>query len=203
MENQRIRISKTMLKSGMVQLLKEKSLSQITVYELCKVSQINRTTFYKYYGSPEELLNEIEADFLKQLDDEIKPVHTHAEAFSQKTHQEEHVSAQNSSVKNETSSDSLLPVLHHLYEQRELFCLLVRSLPAQEFASHLFSIPSIRAIFQNMTEESSYSETEEKYIRQFIFQGTFAMLYDWLDSENPEPAEKITEILEILKKKLW
>ncbi|MCC8106661.1 MAG: TetR/AcrR family transcriptional regulator [Clostridiales bacterium] len=202
MENQRIRISKTMLKSGMTQLLKEKSLSQITVYELCKVSQINRTTFYKYYGSPEELLNEIETDFLTQLDDEIQPVRTQAETPSQKGHQQGNLSLQNPHAADETDANSLLPVLHHLYEQRELFCLLVRSLPAQEFASHLFSIPSIRAIFQNMTEESSYSETEEKYIRQFIFQGTFAMLYDWLDSENPEPAERITEILERLKEKL-
>ncbi|MCC8137681.1 MAG: TetR/AcrR family transcriptional regulator [Clostridiales bacterium] len=202
MENQRIRISKSMLKSGMIQLLKEKPLSQITVYELCKVSQINRTTFYKYYGSPEELLNEIEADFLKQLDDEIKPVRTQAETFSQNNRQQDHLPAQNSSEKSETSANSLLPVLHHLYEQRELFCLLVRTLPMQDFASHMFSIPSIRAIFQNMTEESSYSETEEKYIRQFIFQGTFAILYDWLDSENPEPAERITEILETLKEKL-
>ncbi|MCD7735349.1 MAG: TetR/AcrR family transcriptional regulator, partial [Lachnospiraceae bacterium] len=171
-------------------------------YELCKVSQINRTTFYKYYGSPEELLNEIEVDFLKQLDDEIKPVSAQTETFSPKNRRQDLLPTQNSSEKNENSANSLLPVLHHLYEQRELFCLLVRSLPAQEFASHLFSIPSIRDIFQNVTEESNYSETEEKYIRQFIFQGTFAMLYDWLDSENPDPAEGIAEILERLKKKL-
>jgi len=202
MENQRIRISKTMLKSGMIQLLKEKSLSQITVYELCKVSQINRTTFYKYYGSPEELLNEIEADFLKQLDDEIKPVRTQAETLSPKARRQDHLSEQNHGMEDETSANSLLPVLHYLYEQRELFCLLVRTLPMQDFASHLFSIPSIREIFQNVTEESSYSETEEKYICQFIFQGTFAILYDWLNNENPEPAARITEILETLKKKL-
>ncbi|MCD8335670.1 MAG: TetR/AcrR family transcriptional regulator [Lachnospiraceae bacterium] len=199
MENQRIRISKSMLKSGMIQLLKEKSLSQITVYELCKVSQINRTTFYKYYGSPEELLNEIEADFLLQLDNEIKPVRTPADMSSQKSKHQGNLSLQSPHAADEAETNSLLTVLHHLYEQRELFCLLVRSLPAQEFASHLFSIPSILAIFQNMTEESRYSETEKKYIRQFVFQGTFAMLYDWLDSENPEPAERITEVLETLK----
>ncbi|MCD7762003.1 MAG: TetR/AcrR family transcriptional regulator [Lachnospiraceae bacterium] len=202
MENQRIRISKTMLKSGMITLLKEKTLSQITVYELCKVSQINRTTFYKYYGSPEELLNEIETDFLKQLDNEIRPVRTQAETLSQKNRQQGNSTTQNRSAEDEANESSLLPVLHYLYEQRELFCLLVRTLPMQDFASHLFSIPSIRDIFQGMTEESSYSETEEKYIRQFIFQGTFAILYDWLDNENPEPAAKIAEILEKLKEKL-
>jgi len=51
MENQRIRLSKAMLKNGLLKLLKEKSLNEITICELCAVSGINRTTFYKYYGS--------------------------------------------------------------------------------------------------------------------------------------------------------
>lgn len=91
-------ISKTMLKTGLLKLLREKPLSQITVYELCKVSEINRTTFYKYYGSQEELLSEIESDFLRQLGEELK------QAITQ-------------------SDNALLLVLQHLYDQRELFCL--------------------------------------------------------------------------------
>ncbi|MCD8341716.1 MAG: TetR/AcrR family transcriptional regulator [Clostridiales bacterium] len=177
MENQRVRISKAMLKSGLLKLLREKPLSQITVYELCKVSQINRTTFYKYYGSQEELLNEIEMDFLRQLDEELKQVITQ-------------------------SCNALPLILQHLYDQRELFCLLVRSVPMQEFSTHLFAIPSIGVIFQNMIDESHYSETEVKYIRQFVFQGTFSVLYDWLNSANPEPVEKIADVLGLLKSKL-
>ncbi|MCD7724676.1 MAG: TetR/AcrR family transcriptional regulator [Clostridiales bacterium] len=177
MENQRIRISKAMLKSGLLKLLKEKPLNQISIYELCAVSQINRTTFYKYYGSQADLLNEIEADFLQQLDDELKPICTQ-------------------------SPNALLPILRYLYEQRELFCLLVRSLPMQDFSAHLFAIPSISIIFQNLADESSYSETQAKYIRQFIFQGTFTVLYDWLSSERPEPTEEIAKVLELMKSKL-
>ncbi|MCC8064921.1 MAG: TetR/AcrR family transcriptional regulator [Clostridiales bacterium] len=177
MENQRIRISKTMLKTGLLKLLREKPLSQITVYELCKVSQINRTTFYKYYGSQEDLLNEIETDFLGQLDGELKQV------IAQ-------------------SSNSVPLILQHLYDQRELFCLLVRSVPMQEFAAHLFALPSIGILFQNRVDEGSYSATEAKYIRQFVFQGTFSVLYDWLNSEAPEPVEEIANVLGLLKSKL-
>ncbi len=177
MENQRIRISKAMLKSGLLKLLKEKHLNQITVYELCKESQINRTTFYKYYGNQMDLLNEIEMDFLSQLNEELKSI-------------------------IEQNANALLPILSHLYEQRELFCLLVRSIPGHEFAMHLFSIPSICVIFQNMENESGYSETMAKYIRQFVFQGTFSVLYDWLNSEDPEPVTEIAEVLGLLKSKL-
>lgn len=177
MENQRIRISKAMLKTGLLKLLREKTLNQISIYELCEVSQINRTTFYKYYGSQTDLLNEIEADFMAQLDEELKPI------IAQ-------------------SPNALLPVLNHLYEQREKFCLLVRSMSVQEFATHLFSIPSISTIFQNMIDASCYSPTETKYIRLFVFQGTFSILYDWLNSDEPEPVTEITEVLGLLKSKI-
>ncbi len=53
-----------------------------------------------------------------------------------------------------------------------------------------------------MLDESNYSETEVKYIRQFVFQGTFSILYDWLNSDDPEPVEKIADVLGLLKSKL-
>ncbi len=177
MENQRIRLSKAMLKAGLLKLLKEKPLGQITVHELCIVSQINRTTFYKYYGSQTELLNEIESDFLNQLDESLQEIITQ-------------------------NSNALLLVLQYLYEQRELFCILTRSVPVQEFSSHVFSVPNIRVIFQNMIDESNYSDTEVKYIRRFVFEGAFSVIYGWLNSEDPEPAAEIADVLGLLKDRL-
>ena len=60
MENQRIRLSKAMLKNALMRLLKEKPIEKISIYELCAAAQINRTTFYKYYGSQYELLADTE-----------------------------------------------------------------------------------------------------------------------------------------------
>ena len=71
MENQRIRLSKTLLKNALVHLLQKKPLNKISVLEICETAQINRTTFYKYYGSQTDLLNEIESDFLAQLDESL------------------------------------------------------------------------------------------------------------------------------------
>ncbi|MCD8299639.1 MAG: TetR/AcrR family transcriptional regulator [Clostridiales bacterium] len=177
MENQRIRVSKAMLKSGLLTLLREKPLNQISVSELCSVSQINRTTFYKYYGSQMDLLNDVENDFLTKLDGDLKSIIAKSE-------------------------NALISVLNHLYERREIFSLLVGSLPPQDFAMDLFAIPSIGTIFQNMTNEENYSETESKYIRRFVFQGTFTVLCDWLCSEDPEPVAEIAGILMVLREKI-
>ena len=35
MENQRVRLSKMLLKNALIKLLKEKPLEKITIYELC------------------------------------------------------------------------------------------------------------------------------------------------------------------------
>lgn len=178
MENQRIRLSKTMLKTALLKLLKDKTLNQISIYELCNTAQINRTTFYKYYGSQQDLLNEIEADFFVQLDNDLRAILDH-------------------------NPNALFSVLNHLYEQRETFNILVQSIPSQEFAFHLFEIPSIDRIFQNMVNASCYSEKEAPYIRKFVFQGTFAILCDWLSNDTPEPASEIAEVFQLLRQKLY
>lgn len=174
MENQRVRLSKTMLKNALVQLLQEKPLDKVSVLEICQTAEINRTTFYKYYGSQTDLLEEIESDFLGQLDEKIGLV-----------------------LRN--STDAITDVLGSLYEQRSVFCTLVRAVPGQQFAAHLLALPSLNAIFQNLEVSEGYEEHQAKYVRRFISQGTFAVLCDWLGSDDPEPLDEIAAVLETMR----
>lgn len=66
-ENQRVALSKRLLKEGVMKLLKKKSIGDITVTELCNAAEINRTTFYRHYQTPHDVLLEIEFDFVKKL----------------------------------------------------------------------------------------------------------------------------------------
>lgn len=177
MENQRVRLSKKMLKDALVDLLQEKPLSKISVIEICETAQINRTTFYKYYGSQLDLLEDIEADFLSQMDDQV------------------------SLVLNE-SPNAVIAVLESLYDKRRIFCTLVNAVPGQEFADHFFALPNIGLIFESLAEFGGLSERDEGYIREFICQGIFAVLCDWLGKENPEPISEIADVFGVLKSKL-
>lgn len=47
-ENQRIAITKGLLKESLLHLLKKKKIDRITITELCQESGINRSTFYRY-----------------------------------------------------------------------------------------------------------------------------------------------------------
>lgn len=46
------------LKESLMKLLKEKSISTITVKEICVLADINRSTFYSHYLDQFDLLNQ-------------------------------------------------------------------------------------------------------------------------------------------------
>ena len=66
-ENQRIALTKRLLKESLLQLMEEKNIQNITVSELCERSEINRSTFYNHYGCPADVLKEIEMNVIADL----------------------------------------------------------------------------------------------------------------------------------------
>ena len=66
-ENQRVRLTKRLLKEALIELLENKPLKSITITDICTLAEINRTTFYKYYASEYELYADIENDFLEMI----------------------------------------------------------------------------------------------------------------------------------------
>lgn len=70
-ENQRVKLTKKILKESLGKLLQTKSLHSISVRELCEAAEINRSTFYKYYGTPNDLFSEIQNDFLTHINESL------------------------------------------------------------------------------------------------------------------------------------
>ena len=112
MENQRIRVIKTMLKNALMQLLEKKPIEKITIYELCDKAQINRTTFYKYYGSQYDLLSDIENDRFGRLEELL-------------------------SERGAVGEDILCRVLEALHEDEKSYKILINALPDKDFSAKL------------------------------------------------------------------
>lgn len=66
-ENQRVQLTKRLLKEALLKLLQEKPLDQISVSELCRVADINRATFYNHYAIPRDVLREMEQEIAAEL----------------------------------------------------------------------------------------------------------------------------------------
>lgn len=55
----RVKYTKMIIEKSFVELLKVKQLNKITVKELCDLSEINRSTFYKYYDDIFDLFDKM------------------------------------------------------------------------------------------------------------------------------------------------
>ncbi len=67
--NQRIRITKQLMREGLLRCLQTRPIEKITISELCRESGINRATFYHHYESPQDILLEIGWEYAEKIRD--------------------------------------------------------------------------------------------------------------------------------------
>lgn len=65
--NQRVALTKRLIQEALLRLLKKTPLAKVSVCALCEEAQINRTTFYRHYETPDDVLSEIAADAVQQF----------------------------------------------------------------------------------------------------------------------------------------
>lgn len=179
LENQRIRLSKKMLKDSLVRLLSEKSIHKISVIELCNGAQINRTTFYKYYGSQYDLLGDMENDVLTQIDDYL------------------------SIDKNaDDNAGRLVKTMTFINGNIDLCRILLNNNVDPEFPEKLIKLPSIRQLVARQLPDK-YSEEELAYIFDFVVNGGFSIIRKWINKENRETPEEVSVFLNDITMKLF
>jgi len=178
-ENQRVRITKKMLKDCLVRLLSNESIHKISVREICDGAQINRTTFYKYYGSQYDLLEDMENDVLTLINNYL---HT------------------DYSIDDYTQQ--LIKVLDFINENIDLCRVLLNNSVDPDFPEKLIYLPSIQQIISRNLPDK-YSEDEMAYVFDFIINGGFSVIKKWLNKNNRESPERIAALLNITIVKLF
>lgn len=69
--DRRIKYTRLMLKESLMKLLKDKSISSITVKELCALADINRSTFYSHYSDQYDLLTQVEEEIIQDMNETL------------------------------------------------------------------------------------------------------------------------------------
>lgn len=67
-ENRSVRNTKRRLREGLLRLLEEKPINEISVKELAELVDVNRGTFYFHYQDIYDLLRDMEQDFFENFD---------------------------------------------------------------------------------------------------------------------------------------
>lgn len=65
--DRRSKYSQKMIREALFKLLDEKNLSSITVTDVCRLADVNRGTFYKYYRDVPDLFLQIKTAFFQEI----------------------------------------------------------------------------------------------------------------------------------------
>lgn len=104
----RVRYTKMVIRQALLSLLKEQTIDKITVADICRLSEINRATFYRHYENQYSVLFELEDDLLGQIPGSDDP------------------------------EDRLVKVFTAFGEKREEWTLLLSAHPEKSFSARLY-----------------------------------------------------------------
>ena len=168
-EDRRITMTKRMLKDALTQILRETDIYHVSIRELCRHADVNRTTFYKYYGSQFDLLADMENDMIVFLSDTIR----------------EHAAEPARII--ETACE-------YLENHLEFGRLIINNNADPLFPQKLFSLAVLREVaLKKFTGQLDPAMLE--YLYNYITYGAYRIICVWLNKEQREPPEIIAQVL--------
>ncbi|MCM1190282.1 MAG: TetR/AcrR family transcriptional regulator [bacterium] len=172
--NQRVKVTRRMLREGLLRLLKEKDLNKINITELCHEAGVNRTTFYRYYELPGDILLEMQGELFEGI-------------F--RTFQEP------------LTADDIERFFVRLSEQSDLARLLFQHTPEADWPKIFNRIyqnlpdKTTTKLFQNPDEDNS------RLLSAYLAGGTYFLARQWIMEDIPISPKEVANIaLNILEK---
>ena len=170
--NQRVVLTKRLLQEALLRLMNKKPLDKITVKELCEESGINRTTFYRHYGVPRDVLIDMEADFSNQLRERFDVTKI-----------------------NDISSYSE-ELLTYLYNHSDILKILILNNSADDFMRMINSM--FEKVLQSKSKYPAISGAADdniKLISTYIAGGGYFMLRRWLLEDIKKTPKELSDLI--------
>lgn len=67
-DSRRVKMTKKLLKSSLIELMKDTPLHSITIKDICDGADVNRSTFYRHYDTQFDLYDDIIADISADIE---------------------------------------------------------------------------------------------------------------------------------------
>lgn len=176
-ENRRVAMTKRMLKDSLVELLKQKDIYHITIRELCLNADINRTTFYKYYSSQFELLNEMEDDIINVISTTINQNIRHFEQI-------------------------VVLICKYFEDNLDFMRMLINNNIDNKFAQKMLSIDIVKYAFYKEAADM-FTPSEIEYLYEFMQYGSFQMICHWLNKDNRESPQVLARLMKRIATRNW
>lgn len=174
----RIRYTKMVIKNSFIALLKDYPVNRITVTDVCNLAEINRATFYKHYTDCFDLLDKIELDMIKELQQLLQ------------------------GSKNKNLTDLFINIFDEIKKDSSLYLVVTSNHGNPSFPNRILNMfyDEMISLFDQKTPSISINKKEWLYF--FSANGCAGLLSHWITSGMKEDTKELAEYIKQLLEKI-
>lgn len=171
-ESRRVQMTKRLLNDSMLELLKEKPPEKLTVSEICRSADVNRSTYYKYYTDPlqqYEMAKQQTIDGISEL----------IESYDFKK-----------LVAKKELRKFVMTILDYVEEHIEI----VRALDKYSGVEFWYGLST--RIGESFLKGSNHNIEPPEDIMEmgaFVFTGSYALIFRWVNMGQPKDKEALAD----------
>lgn len=165
----RVKRTKRLIDTAMLELIKEKPVEKITPTELCRRAEINRNTFYSHYKSTSEVLENIETDLISTVDSSLS--------------------------ENKNPVDAITELCNLLKSNKMLSNLIFSKNTGAKLMKCVFDITNKFNMAKMSNEPNNLSDNYKQMLSSYTIMGSAAALECWVKNGMKEEPKDIAEFI--------
>ena len=170
--NQRFKGTEQTIRNAFLELLGEQSLDRVTVGDICKKANVNRSTFYAHHDSAASLLEKMDADMSRQLTELFKAAENEEGPYHDRY---------------------LMPYLLFLQEHKAFYRAYFRNSETYNFKHDLLSFARM-AILHRLKNISEDPERVELTLTYYTA-GIYALIREWVMRDSALSPAELADVL--------
>ena len=183
-ENRRVVMTCRMIKDALIDLMNDNDFSKISISDVCKAADVNRSTFYLHYETIDDLVNEAIETMNQRFMSYFADTKGIAEELS-------HTDLSNLVL---ITRDYLEPYLRFVSENKDLYRAAFRN-PREIQANARYGYIK-KYIVEPILKRFGVPNPYWKYYIAYYINGTMAIIKEWLETECQDPVEMIAAVIE-------
>ncbi|AQQ52290.1 TetR/AcrR family transcriptional regulator [Planococcus lenghuensis] len=175
--DRRKKYTRMRLRDSLIELLKDKEITAITIKELCEQADINRSTFYAHYRDQLDLLETIEEEIIEDM------------AAYMAQYEE----------RQEDDQQMIEKLMAYFASKKEVCRILLNDKKDTGFQKKVMTFAH-QTFMKNWTPGSELDEDLYEYVSTFIISGSIHVIKRWLNNDMDKSPKEMAEIINRLVK---
>ena len=171
----RVRYTKMVLQQALLKILQKKHIDKVTIKEICDAASVNRGTFYLHYSTPNDLLMEIEQQFVDEKMGFFNPYF-------------------HGGYKTSYLADMFSSIL----KNPELCRIIMGPNGNPKFLDRLKGMLRDNVVDGWCKDFPDYRREDLDYVFDFLFAGSMQLILSWIENGQPLSTELLANRLDRL-----